>query len=231
MEDVQKLQVLVPKTISIMKNILDLYDKKSRGETVHMDELLRVLKGVEKDDIIWALQMLQKINSFTSQQRKSRKNLTADELINQGFGLATDNTRNNHTEMAQHLLQALFLTTASGEYPPADVLLKTMKITDPEVIKDFKRQYDTVVKKTQKEAVVHPIEANMIRWAWFGKFFFYGGTALFFLIILRKIVRAFLRFTQPIMNVLAAFFTENTKAPSRILKAGKRGLQKVIQIF
>jgi hypothetical protein len=233
MEDVKKLQTLVPKTINILKNILDLYDKKSRGENVKMQELLHVLKNVDKDEIVWALQMMQKVNVMTSKIKKNETRpqyFTAEQIINQGSGMANNATQSiNHKEMAQNLLQALFLTTATDKFPSADVLLQTMKITDPRVIAEFKQQYEVVVKKTQKEAKVHPVETNMVRWSWMGKFFFFGGTVLFLLLIIRRMVLAFLEVTQPAMNFLSNLFKDGKSKSQRAWQDVKN--RPAVQVF
>jgi hypothetical protein len=235
MNDFSQMQKLVPKTIHILQQLIELYDKKSRGEVVRMPEILHVLEGVEKTDILWALSLMRQLKQLSDQRKpihgsntRSTRPISNEQLINEGGGMALPghSSQMSQRQTAQALLQMLFQTSQpKSPFPKANQLLDQFQIQDTDARQEFAAQYEQLMKKTKTAGKKFPVETNLLRWAWLGKFFFYGGIVLFILIILHKIMERFLRITTPVLLSISNFFRPLTSRFSRPKADGKGNIR------
>jgi len=213
--DVAKVQELVPKALTILSNLLQLYQKAKSAEggggggsrNIPPQEFIQAFRGISKNDIDWSIKLLKSINGG---KHNNHHHHTTSQIINQKPIVATlSQTQELHPgdiNTAKNVLKAIAKTTTTADqYPSADELLNTLEIKDPKTRQAFEAYYKTTIKQTKRTYKANPVDGNLFRWAKFGQFFFYGGIVIFILVVLRKMYEIFLDVTDAIRNAIADF--------------------------
>ena len=215
-----KLNYLIPKGIDILTNLLDLYKQK---QSVKSEDVIKALGQIKRQDLEWAVQLLQQVNG----KKTSKTNSALSLLMSPPKGMTEIPHNISDAQMAQNLFKAILITASADQYPSADELLNTLQIQDPKVRKNFEKEYEKTMKATKKTAKTNPVDANLYRWGKFGQFFFYGSIVVVILIILRKLYEGFIYVTDQIRRQLATFIMpKNTRYVLNLWNWGKRTYRK-----
>jgi len=196
----EDIVVIVPKFLKTFKNLLGLYEQKSRGAVIKPNDFIAAFEGISKSDVEQAVKVFKTANQTRQTLQGVINFQPATNAVSKELVTLPDQ---NKLQTASHVLEALVKTATQNKYPSAEELLKTLKITDKDTQKQFIKVYDQAIKDTKKTYEKNPIDANLYRWAKFGQFFFYGGTVLLILIMLWKIYEGIVYVTREFRRTLA----------------------------
>jgi hypothetical protein len=196
------LNLLIPKSVDVITNLLKLYSKKSRSETIDTKDIMNVFSNISQDDLKSALTLLNSIRKHKSDQKLSHL------LPGQ-----------NVSETAQHIMSAMISLIRNDEIVPVDKMIKKLDIKDPAIKKDFTKEYNDAVKKINnykkknyKSSVTsytQKVDFKIYLWARIGQFFFYGGLVTLLILFFKKLYEFIIAVKNGIFKGIKTFLNDN----------------------
>ena len=197
--NVEQINNLIIKTIDVLKNVFDIYDKKSRGQPVAPTDFINILSKISRQDLDLSLELLQSM--------RKRKFKSLDDVIN--MKSPTSHARivgQTSQETAIHVIRAMLQSIMSkNEEISSDELIKTLGITDEKTIKVIKKEYEQAIKDAKKLHTNNTIDKKLYIWARVGQVMFYGGILLVILILFRKLYEFLIDVTDAIRIAIVKF--------------------------
>ena len=194
--NIDDINILIPKAVSTLQGIMNLYSKKSRGQVVTPQEYVDLFKNLRREDFKMALNILSAVN------KKPHANVAS--FLNQG-SYTSNYTLPGQTpgQSALHVIKAMVKTLVSENPVPAQEIIKLLDLKDENVKREFKKEYEQSLKEiknfyAQKNEASSRLNMNLYLWARIGQVLFFGGIVLIIIIILRKIYEFLVDITDDI---------------------------------